>query len=312
MKRVVTQWVTMAAALAIFAPCALARETRQDWYGRPVLPAPFDAQDPPEDYRLPVPRSGPPPVAESEFPKLLSVVDLDAWRRQDDVRSLRELAGDAFFGIPLLIPQILIEEFLPLGIPIGPTSFLYRDGKDSRKLPMVVFDQAVFHEEQFLAQAQANGDDAYNDSLTRSQRHVLRRALTTGFRATYALPSASTDLIVETSDELGGWAYVVAPTAVGALLFLKGLDQKVSIEDTIKVRFQVMSGRDWLRAPHDGTGTPALNCEVRIADLPVALILCVEMSDRGMQSQFVGLGTSLDVVHDLLSREENRGLRPGD
>lgn len=304
----------MAAAMAVFAPCALARETQQDWYGAPVLPAPFETQEDPEAYRLPAaPPPGAPAPAESELPSLMSVLDIDAWREKDELRSLRELAGDAFFGIPLLIPQILLEELLPTGIAVGPTSFLYRNSKESRKLPLIVFDQALFHEAEFLAQAQAYGDaTAHNDALTRSQRHVLRRSLMTGFRATYALPSASTGLIMETAEELGPWAYVVAPTAVGALLYLKGIEQKISIDDTIKARVQIMSGRDWMSAVRSPSAYPALNCELKIADLPIALIVCLEMSNRGLLPEFIGIGTSLDVVEDLLSREENRGLRPGD
>lgn len=315
-------WTAAAIALVglLTSPVLAAPEqpTIQNWYETPVLPVLFQDDDP-QQFRLPPPLTGPstgerrtlPTMAESEFPRLMSVIDIQEWRDKDSLRFLRERAGDAFFGIPLLVPQLIMEEFIPRGLAVGPTTFLYRDPKDSRSMPLVVFDQAVFHESEFLANAQARGDDlAYGDTLSQSQRHVLRRSLTAGFRATYALPSMSLDLILETAAEQGFWGYVLAPAAGSALLFLKGLDQKISIDDVIKARIQVTSGRQWMHAVHSTDGSPALNCELKIADFPIALIVSFDMSERGMTPQFIGIGTSLDVVHDLLGREENRGLRP--
>jgi len=250
-------------------------------------------------------------TSESAFPRMYPVVDLDAWREAEDLRSLREWAGEVFFGLPLLVPQMLLEEFIPRGLAIGPTTFLYRTAKDSRSLPLVVFDQTLFHEAEFLAQAQARSDSlAYDQSLTHSERQVLRRSLMSGFRATYALPSMSMDLILETVAEQGIWGYLLAPAAGGTLLFLKGVDQKFSIDDVVKARIQVTSGRQWTRALHSPEGLPAFNCELKLGNLPLALIVSFEMSDHGMTPQFIGVGTSLDVVEDLVSREENRGLRP--
>jgi len=317
-----TTWVAGAITALCLAPAAAsAREEDQNWYGIPVLPALFQddpAQDAPSmDQQLyrradQPPTPAPPLGAMPEFPKLLSALDIDAWREKDYLTSLKEWAGEAFFGLPLLVPQLLLEEFIPNGVTVGPTAVLYKNNsKDSKSMPFVVFDQALFHEAQFLAQVQAAGDNtAYGDRLTRSQRNVLRRSLMTGFRASYALPSMSMDLIMETAAEQGLWAYLVAPVAGGALLFLKGIDQKISIDDVLKARLQVTSGRQWLHAVHSTDGLPVLSAEMRVADLPVAIIVSFEMSDRGMVPQFIGLGTSLDVVEDLLGREENRNLRP--
>jgi len=315
-------WTSAAIALIgmMTAPALAAPEqaTTQNWYESPILPLLFQDEDAPE-FRLPPPltrvsveeRRTLPTIAESEFPRLMSVIDIQEWREKDSLRFLRERAGDTLFGIPLLVPQLLLEEFIPRGLAVGPNTYLYRDSKDSRSMPLVVFDQAVFHESEFLAQVQARGDaPAYADTLTQSQRHVLRRALGSGFRATYALPSMSLDLILDTASEQGFWGYVLLPAAGSALLFLKGVDQRFSIDDVIKARIQVTSGRQWMHAVHSTDGSPALNCELKVANFPVALIVSFEMSDRGMTPQFVGIGTSLDVVQDLLGREENRGLRP--
>lgn len=314
MERPVTLAVAITAVLAVAVPAeALGRENgpAQDWYGLPVLPPMF--QDAPvAQYGSSSPLAPvdvAPPAAESDFPRLMSVLDLDAWRAKDEVRSLREWAGDAFFGVPMIVPQLILEEFIPRGVAVGPLTFLYR--KDSKSMPLVVFDQALFHEAEFLAQVQAQGDGlAYEDMLTRSQRNVLRRSLMAGFRATYALPSVSMDLIMETAAEQGVWAYLVAPAAAGALLYLKGVDQKLSIAGTVKGRIQLASGRDWTRAAGSADEVPVFSCEIKVRDVPLALIVCVEMSGRGLQPQFIGLGTSLDVVEDLLGREENRTRRP--
>jgi hypothetical protein len=120
----------------------------------------------------------------------------------------------------------------------------------------------------------------------------------------------SMDVLLETAADQGVWGYLLAPAAGGTLLFLKGVDQKISIDDVVKARIQVTSGRQWVRAAHSPDGLPAFNCELKVAHVPVALIVSFEMSDHRMIPQFIGLGTSLDVVEDLLGREENRELRP--
>lgn len=324
MNQAEKSWVALVAATAFLSssPAALAEERDTDWYGHPELPPVFEEQETPPleeltrpptgQHRVPGADGAPPTVAESEFPRLMSVLDLDEWRAKDEIRSLRELASEVFFGVPLVVPQLILEEFLPRGLAIGPSTFLYRNPKDSRSMPLVVFDQAIFHESEFLANAQAYGNAAaYNEILPQSQRQILRRSLMAGFRATYVLPSLSTDLIMETASEMGVWAYIVAPTAVGGLLYLKGIDQKFSINDVVKGRLQIASGRDWHSASGSPDGKPTLACEVKFADLPFALIVSLEMSERGMSPQFIGIGTSLAVVEDLIGRHESAGLRPG-
>ena len=105
-------------------------------------------------------------------------------------------------------------------------------------------------------------------------------------------------------------ATLLVPAAGGALLFLKGVGQQFSIDHVLRARIQLTSGRQWERAVRSPDGLPAFNCELKLANFPIALIVSFEMSDHGMIPQFIGLGTSLDVVEDLLGREENTRLRP--
>jgi len=321
--------VTAALITAFANPAHSSPEIEaQNWYGNPVLPSVFEEQEPQErqddaapEFLLPLPMPPRsvgtsrelPSIAESDFPKLLSVFDFQDWRDKDQLRLVRQFAGDALFGVPLLIPQLLMEELIPRGLAIGPTTFLYKDSKDSRTMPLVVFDQTLFHEGEFLAQAQSENDGLANSAnLTSTQRHVLRRSLMNGFRATYALPSMSMDLILETAAEQGIWGYLLAPAAGGALLFFKCIDQRISIKDVVKARIQLSSGRQWLRASHSEEGLPALDCELKFANFPIGVIVSFEMTNHGMTTQFVGIGTSLDVVHNLLSVEEMRTQRPNE
>jgi len=286
----------------------------QDWFAGPFLPDCFGEVQEPEAPPPPLPPRKAPPVAESEYPSLLKTIDFDAWRREDDMRQLRELASDATFRIPLLIPQLFLEELLPRGLAVGPTTFLYRNSNSSSSMSLIVLDQALFHEMEFLERLRAAGEDnaTYSDSLSREQRVVLRRSLMNGFRATYSLPSMTLSLVLETTAEQGALGYVLAPAAAGALVYLKGLDQKVSIGKDIKARIVLASGRDWVRALNHEDAIPTLSVEVQLFRLPVSLIASMEASRQGMASAFVGVGTSLDVVEDLLGREENARRRPRD
>jgi hypothetical protein len=268
----------------------------------------FDGPPPRLEERQDTP---PPGVPAWEFPKLMSVLDLDRWRESEDLLLLRQRAGDAVLGVPLFVPQLLVEEFMPRGLAVGPTTFLYRDTKDSKGLSLVVFDQALFHEAEFLQQAQARGDDtAYTDSLSSSQTHVLRRSLMTGFKAAYSLPNMTLDAVRDTAEELGFWGYLLGPSAAGGLLVLKGLDQKISVDDVLQLRVKVSCLRQWTHGLRTPDGVPALSAEIRLWRLPLAVIFSLDTTSHGMAPQFVGLGTTLDVVEDLLVREETRNLRP--
>jgi len=313
----------LAATLA-FAPIragqgGFASVADQEWLDPPLLPAVFsldDPQEPGEPGAPTPPRLEAPPrsakSSESPFPKLMSALDLEGWRDKDALTKLKEWAGDAFFGLPLLVPQIVLEEFLPRGVEVGPTTFLYRTSPAQKPLSFVVFDQAIFHEAEFFEQVQSHGADGpyYGESLSRSQRMILRRSLMTGFRASYALPSMSTDMILEATAEQGALAYLLAPPALGALVYLKGVDQKFSYESVLKGRVVLASGRDWVRSSRASDGVPTISVELRFFELPVGLVGVFEMSEQGMAPLFVGLGTSLDVVTDLIAREEGKEFRP--
>lgn len=303
MKQIVAAWVLQL----------LSGQTDQDWFGRPSVPDCFTLaqdQDPQPPFARP---SDAPPTAESVFPSTMSTVDMDAWRRQEELRWIREFASDTVLRLPLLIPQLLLEEALPRGLAVGPTTYLYRSSPSSASMPLIVLDQAVFHEAEFLERMQAAGADAYYaDTLVRGQRSIVRRSLMNGFRATYSLPSMTLRMVLETTADQGAWGYALAPAAAGGLVYLKGLDQKFSIDRTLKGRLVVASGREWIRALNREDARPVVSLELQILDLPLSVIASMEMSKSGIAPAFVGLGTSLDTVEDLLSREENARRRPNE
>ena len=315
------------------APIGALAPVGQDWLGEPVLPAIFQDDEPgaagaldrspsPLDIRdfLAHPPAGvqeaPPraerPVPESEFPRGVGAPEIQEWRRQDELRQLREWASDATLGAPLLVPQLVLESFLPRGMAVGPTTFLYRTMSPSSSLSLVVFDQILFHEAQFLAQAQEQSDAAYAVNLPAGQRRVLRRSLSSGFRASYAIPGISPGQIIQMADEQGALGYALLPPVAGALLCLKGIDQRMELEDDLWVRVRLASGHNVLRDLHAENGNPCISIELRLRQFPVGVIASFDLSKQGMTPAFLGLGTTLDAVEELLSRESFGKLPPGE
>jgi hypothetical protein len=303
----------------------------QEWLADPVLPGIFqdvdsdaerdgDSSPSPLDLGEFLPRSSPaaqqesPPGAEPSapdaFPKAVGALEVQAWRREDDLRRVREWAGAAALGAPLLVPQVLLEAFLPRGLAIGPTTFLYRTASPSSSLSLVVFDQVLFHEAEFMAQAQERGDAAYGTGFQRGQRRVLRRSLMSGFRANYAMPRQSLDQIFQMAKEQGALGYALLPPVTGALLYLKGADQRVELDQDVQVRFRVASGQNLWRDLHRRHENPAFSVELRLFDFPVGIITSFDLFKQGMTPSFIGLGTSLATVGELLSQEASTRLPP--
>jgi hypothetical protein len=295
----------------------------QDWLGDPILPAafrfdsdPLEAQeevplDPPPlrsptyPLRQEAPPRNDPPGQEPSFPRGVGAPDVQSWRQEDELRRIREWAGDALFGAPLLVPQLLLEGVLPRGLAVGPTTFLYRTDKTSASFSLVVFDQLLFHEARFAEQAQTYASDGlFDQELQHDQRRVLRRSIMSGFRATYALPKLSMDVILQTASEQGLLGYALAPPVVGALLYMKGMDQKIDLSEDVHCRFKLASGQRFVRGLHSEEGRQALSLELKFYRFPVGVVACVDVADHGLRSSFIGLGTSLDSVEELLSREE--------
>jgi len=300
------------------------RAAPQEWLGEPILPAIFrnpgtgtdDAQDEPRGLpqlpEKPEASTRPQPrTEEPSFPKGIGALEIQAWREEDDLRRIRSWVGDATLGVPLLVPQLILEGLLPRGLAVGPTTFFYKTSStEPSSMTLVVLDQMLFHEAQFLAQVQAYAEDGlYSENLERGQRRVLRRSLMTGFRATYAMPKMTLEMILQLAEEHGVVGYALAPPVIGALLYSKGLDQKVGIGDDVRCRFKVASGEHLLRAARSSDGFPAFSFELKFCDFPVGLLASFDASERGLIPAFVGIGTTLDTVEELLSREA-AGARP--
>lgn len=292
----------------------------QDWFSGPVLPAVLDdeASEPSAPplgrfARRPDPQASPESgLAETSAYRGVSAEDIRIWREDDELRRVRETFGDVFFGIPSFIPQLLIEGLAPRGIPIGPTTYLYRTAAPGATLALVVFDQMLFHEAQFAERVRAEADSGLPPNLRDGQRHVLRKSFMNGIRATYALPPLSLSQAADAANEEGILGYVAAPAIVGAVLYLQGIDQKIRLHDDVSARVKLASGRQWMRGLQGSEGTPVLSVELRFCDFPVGLLVSCDVSSRGLVPAFVGVGTSLDVVEDVLGLETARatGARP--
>jgi hypothetical protein len=305
----------------------------QEWLAEPVLPRIFRDADAMTDVE-PDSSASPPglrdflvypsssgvqdaspraetPSSESTFPRGVGGPEIQAWRREDDLRQVREWASDATFGVPLLVPQLVLESFLPRGLAVGPTTFLYRTSSPSNSLSLVVFDQVLFHEAEFFSQAQVASDSAYAEQqFQHGQRRILRRSLMSGFRANYAIPRMSIDQMVQAAEEQGTLGYALLPPATAALLYLKGVDQRVQLDDEIRMRFRLASGQNALRSLRSQAGNPCVSFELRLFEFPVGVIASFDVNTRGMTPGFIGLGTTLNAVDELLSREATTRLSP--
>jgi hypothetical protein len=305
----------------------------QEWFGEPVLPVVFhielvrleneDGAEFDSDSRaslivsleipplavLPTFASQEPPSSrfpeaenqESTFPRGITERDIQTWRKEDDLRRVRKWAGDLLFGIPLVVPQLLVETLLPRGIPVGPTTFFYRESTPGSSMALVVFDQILFHEAQFISQAQAySTNGTYGPNFNQIERHVLRQSLMGGFRATYAMPKLTMNLVLETAADQGALGYLLLPVVGGGLLYLKGIDEKFGIGDSVQARFKLASGQQCVRGTRSTDGMPAFSFEVRFCDFPVGVVGSFEVSSHGTFPAFIGLGTSLDTVEEVL------------
>jgi hypothetical protein len=300
----------------------------QEWFGAPVLPSVFRGGEPPgepplldgsrpQDGRLPPPPSSPapaparePPSEERPWGQGLTAEDLRAWRQADDLRVLHQWAGDALLGLPLLVPQLVIESFLPRGIQVGPTTYLYRTSPGSSGLAVIVLDQMMFHEAELMIRVREMEEDRWvPGDLTGAQPHVLRRSVMTGVRATYGMPGLSMSLALQTASDMGTAGLLLAPPAVAGLLYLKGLDQRFEIDDGLSVRVKASAPRHWADAVDSKCCLQVLSFDIRLPGLPVGLLGGLELSTRGMGASFVGLGTSLGAVEEVLGREAHATRR---
>ena len=292
--------------------------SRQEWLSDPRLPACLTEATawPEEALTLEIPsllefgtrwgqdpvRPPLPEVEESSFPRAISAPEIQAWREERELRSIREFTGEALLGLPLIVPQVALEVFLPRGIPVGPATFLYRSSSSS--LPLIVLDQILFHEAQFLSNFQMGDDDpALSAAFARGQKRLIRKSFFSGFRAAYAVPGMTMDQVFEVAGEQGILGYVIAPPVAGAILYFKGVDQRIRPHEDLKLRIKFAGGDDWIKGAREEDGLPALSIEIRLWDLPVGIIGSFEISSHGMIPEFLGIGTSLDAVEDLLGRE---------
>ena len=295
----------------------------QEWLADPVLPELFGGaieMDWPNDalaHEIPPLldlaysplqdlRDQDPADIEAAFPRGITALDIQRWQEEDDRRRIREWLSEGTLGLPMLVPQVVLEALLPRGIAVGPSTFLYRKSTGSTSLALVVFDQVLFHEAEFLANLRARSTDGivYPGDLSDGQRRVFRKAFMGGVRASYAMPRLTMDLVFQTAADHGIAGYVLGPPVAGALLYFKGIDQKMQLHDDLMVRLKVASGRDWVRGVRSDDGDPILSFEVRFCDLPVGVIGSFDLSSRGLTPEFIGLGTSLEALEELLGHEE--------
>src|SRR5262245_41843256 len=107
----------------------------QQWLTDPILPACLAEKTTfPEEaltFEIPplsrlAPRQEDPPAGESSFPRAVTGLEIQSWREERDLRDLRQWSSEAVLGLPMIVPQFVLESLLPRGVEVGPSTYLYR------------------------------------------------------------------------------------------------------------------------------------------------------------------------------------------
>jgi hypothetical protein len=114
------------------------------------------------------------------------------------------------------------------------------------------------------------------------------------------MPPLTMNLVLETASDQGALGCLLLPVVGGGLLYLKGIEEKVQIGDSVQARFKVASGQQWVRGTRSPDGMPAFSFECRVFNFPVGVVGSFEVSTHGTLPAFIGLGTSLDTVEEVL------------
>jgi hypothetical protein len=96
----------------------------QEWLADPVLPGHFmgvEVEWPVDALSLEIPplrvidslALQEPDDADAAFPRGITALDLRRWQEEDERRRIREWLSEGTLGLPMLLPQIALEAFLP-------------------------------------------------------------------------------------------------------------------------------------------------------------------------------------------------------
>ena len=101
-------------------------------------------------------------------------------------------------------------------------------------------------------------------------------------------------------DRWSGWDYAVLPPLLGAYVFYRGVDKKISVLGT-RMIVSVEPVSEWVRRNRDVSA--AASVEWTMKDWPLGVIVSAGLHDRKYGLDFVGIGTSIGTVRQALVEE---------
>jgi hypothetical protein len=101
-------------------------------------------------------------------------------------------------------------------------------------------------------------------------------------------------------DRWTGWDYAVLPPLLGAYVFYRGVDKKISVLGT-RLIVSVEPASEWVRGNRDVSA--AASVEWTMKDWPLGVIVSAGLHDGKYGLDFVGIGTSIGTVRQALVEE---------
>lgn len=146
---------------------------------------------------------------------------------------------------------------------------------------------------------QEGTEDVDMDDLRDAQQKILWDAAKRTYLSKYEFKAEQR--IQDDSFNLNEWQgvdYVLVPPLMGAYFWWRGLDKKISIGDTmLRIYFEPI--RDW--ADRDSDMVAGASLEWRLKSFPIGLIVTAGHYDSGMEIDFIGIGTSTEIVRRVLN-----------
>jgi len=137
--------------------------------------------------------------------------------------------------------------------------------------------------------------------LAYDQRKVFLDALRRTYLARYKV--SAEEKIKDDAwylDRWTGWDFAVLPPLLGGYVYYRGLDKKISILGS-RLTVSIEPVSEWVRRSHDVSA--AASVEWKMKDWPLGVIVSAGLHDGKYGLDFVGIGTSISTVRQVLTEE---------
>jgi hypothetical protein len=181
-------------------------------------------------------------------------------------------------------------------------------GPRNQRIFTIFVQQWAEREQKYLGSFEESRADTYGfqnrtegadlGELANDQRKVFLDVLRRTYLGRYKMQSD--EQIREEAWYFGRWSgmdFAVLPPLIGAYLYYRGINQKISLGDMgLRVYFEPVS--EFIHRKHDRTVATALEWTVK--GFPVGIIATAGLHDGRYGMEFVGIGTSFGAVRASL------------